>query len=483
MVQKLRFKKFMKEFIKLKVQRYKNISKSMRFFLVAGIISIVLSGCVGSLASDVTPPPDYKPTRLISTVDPSDTADLFPLLPPDPFAGQEIYIEKCAPCHGVSGMGDGSQAAKLPEPPPPLGKLEYSRRVSPAYWFQSVTQGNIEKFMPGFGPSLSDRQRWDVVAYLLNLSTDVDMINNGRRQFVENCQKCHGEKATGVAGKAPTLDREVILQKSLDDLSVIISQGKGKMPAVGENFTETQQVETAAYIRSLVFADQSSPPNDVQTAIPTVNPVGKPQASSTEEKDLVIAGKVVNGSGVTPSKGIQVDITGYDEMQAAYTATQKTDADGSFSFSSVPAAVDRVYIISAIYKGIVYSSDLIKPDNADSLKNQVITVYETSTEVSQIRADRLHLFFEFPDLNVVQVVQMYVLNNPTNYLIAAEKPGVPIINFSLPEGATNLEFQSGKLGQRYILTADGLVIRREYPPVREPRFCSLTICRTKQICI
>jgi hypothetical protein len=228
--------------------------------------------------------------------------------------------------------------------------------------------------------------------------------------------------------------------------------------------TETQQLELAAYIRSLVFAEQSSPSSALQTAVPTVIQVESSQPSYSENTDLVIAGKVVNGSGIALSQGLQVDITGYDEMQTAFTATQQTEDDGSFSFSNVPSVNGRVYLIAAHYKGFTYSSDLIYPDKPDSVKNQIITVYETSTDISQVRADRLHLFFEFPDSNTIQVVQMFVLNNPTNYLIAADKPGIPVINFPLPAGASNLEFQGGKLGERFIKTGDGFGDTQGLPP-------------------
>jgi hypothetical protein len=98
------------------------------------------------------------------------------------------------------------------------------------------------------------------------------------------------------------------------------------------------------------------------------------------------------------------------------------------------------------------------------LQTQIITVYETSTETTMLRADRLHLFFDFQKPGVVQIVQMYVINNPTNYLIISNKPGSPVLKFELPEGASNLEFQNGQIGDRFILTPEGFGDTQGIPP-------------------
>jgi hypothetical protein len=72
-----------------------------------------------------------------------------------------------------------------------------------------------------------------------------------------------------------------------------------------------------------------------------------------------------------------------------------------------------------------------------------------------LKADRLHLFLEFLDDRTVRVIELYVMSNPTNMTIVPAGEGQPTISFKLPEGATNLQFQDGELGGRYIQTADG----------------------------
>jgi hypothetical protein len=48
------------------------------------------------------------------------------------------------------------------------------------------------------------------------------------------------------------------------------------------------------------------------------------------------------------------------------------------------------------------------------------------------------------------VVEVFVISNPTDTAIVAAEPGGPVASFLLPEGATDLQFQDGVLGGRYL---------------------------------
>ncbi len=52
------------------------------------------------------------------------------------------------------------------------------------------------------------------------------------------------------------------------------------------------------------------------------------------------------------------------------------------------------------------------------------------------------------------MIELYVISNPTNKVIVSDS-GKPILSFKLPADATNLQFESGALGQRYTQTANG----------------------------
>ncbi|MGW8251213.1 MAG: c-type cytochrome, partial [Anaerolineales bacterium] len=128
------------------------------------LLTITLAGCSFSLAEDITPPPGAVQAPVSQTEPPPVNGPLYPLVPPNSENGAAIYAEKCAPCHGQTGLGDGPRSAQLPNPVTAIGSAEVARQATPARWYTQVTQGNLERFMPPFS-SLSDRERWDVVAY------------------------------------------------------------------------------------------------------------------------------------------------------------------------------------------------------------------------------------------------------------------------------------------------------------------------------
>ncbi|HET9906184.1 MAG TPA: c-type cytochrome, partial [Anaerolineales bacterium] len=146
--------------------------------------TILLSACNFTLAEDITPPPNYiSPT-------PAPTLALFPAEMPNTETGAAIYVEKCAPCHGETGMGDGPQGIQLQGVTvPAFGLPEVARPASLARWYTTVTRGNIERFMPPFA-SLSDQERWDVVAYAMTFHSTQEEIERGKALFEENCSNC-----------------------------------------------------------------------------------------------------------------------------------------------------------------------------------------------------------------------------------------------------------------------------------------------------
>ena len=57
-----------------------------------------------------------------------------------------IYAEKCAPCHGDRGLGDGPDAARLPNPVAAIGSPEVARKSIPAEWARIIRDGKMDRF-------------------------------------------------------------------------------------------------------------------------------------------------------------------------------------------------------------------------------------------------------------------------------------------------------------------------------------------------
>jgi LPXTG-motif cell wall-anchored protein len=430
-------------------------------------IAVWLSGCNFSLAADVTPPPGYQPPLTTQDSAEATSGPLYPLIPPDPVKGQAIYVENCAPCHGAAGLGDGPRANELPNPIQPIGKPELARQSSPAAWFKIISQGNMERFMPAF-TSLTDRQRWDVVAYLYDLSASAEGIAQGAAIYQASCVKCHGANGEGngpaATGKMPNFtDQESMASKSAAVLFQSISNGvQPGMEGYAGALSEGERWALTDYLRSLTFATSTVAHAAPATSIPgqptpvngTVPLTGTAIVTDTTGTGAV-QGAVLTASGVAAPAGVAVNIHAFDQMTLVYTATTQLKADGTYRFDSVQVKKDWAFLATIDYSGVVYSSQLTTAKQDGETIEMPIQVYETTSDASALLVDRLHFFFEFLDQNTVRVVELYVISNPGNKTVVASAPGQPVLTFTLPAGAANLQFQEGELGGRFIKTDNG----------------------------
>ncbi|HLA98873.1 MAG TPA: c-type cytochrome [Anaerolineales bacterium] len=448
------------------------MSRYQYFFV---LIALLLSACSISLAEDITPPPGSEVRPAQQAQPAAVSGPLYPLVPPNPQAGQAIYTEKCAPCHGARGLGDGPQAAQLPNPPAPLGAPDFARQATPARWYTQVTQGNLERFMPPFD-SLSDRERWDVVAYAFSLSVSQELIEQGEALYQANCAGCHGELGKGDGPEAATLgtaltdlsSQAFMAEKSGQDLFQAITQGvEPDMPAFAEKLTEGERWSLATYLRSLTFAAPGEAPLTAQggpASGSTPVPLGEitPTVAITITQELtssleagVVNGNVVNASGGEVPDDLVLTLYAFDSMQVVFTQTVTIGPDEKFTFEPVEMLPQRAFLVTTEYNGNTYGSDIGVVRSEETSLSLPILIYETTTDASILRVDRLHLFFEFIDSQRMRVIELYIMSNPSDKALVAEAEGQPVVRFILPEGATNLEFQDGALGDRFIQTEDG----------------------------
>ena len=198
-----------------------------RFAIILILTAVLLSACNFTLASDITPPPDYKSPTPKPTL-----GALFPAEPPSPQDAAAIYMEKCAPCHGDEGRGDGPQGLQLSVKVPAFGLPSVGRAAIPSNYFTIVSQGRIENFMPPFSGSLNEQQRWDVVAYALSLHTSAEELAQGKTLYETNCTKCHGADGSTIA-KVNLSDQQFMAKRSEQDLFNAMTNGvPDVMPAL-----------------------------------------------------------------------------------------------------------------------------------------------------------------------------------------------------------------------------------------------------------
>jgi mono/diheme cytochrome c family protein len=439
------------------------------------MVSMALGAC--SLAGDITPPPGLATAQAQGLgLSPTAVPLTVPQRAPDLAAGQAIYADKCAPCHGEAGDGRGPQASTLPNPPTALGEALVAQSAIPEAWFAIVTEGRIESFMPGFA-SLNDDQRWDVVGYALSLGQAADQVDVGRRLYQRECAECHGELGRGT-GDLPDLSASDFLAgRSLLALYGAITEGVGQvMPGYAETLSDDARWALAAYVRTLGLTQSSPVPTASSVPVgeaPT--PTGEEIATAIETAVVAtvttesatgqgrITGLVSNGTaGVGVPAGLELTLHGFDGDQEALTVSQPVEAGGAFIFDGLESAEGRVYVVTADYKDVLYASEIGSLPAAGTELELPVMVFEPTQETEAVEVSRLHMVFDFPTDDLVQVVELWLLSNLADRTVYDGETGA--IEVALPEGATGLSLDGGTVGDRFELTPDGFRDRRELVP-------------------
>lgn len=395
--------------------------KRFGFVLLAG--ALVLSACEFSLAGDITPPP--------ATLTPAQgsTAPVvqYPGATPDIERGAAIFAQDCSACHGVSGLGDGPQAAELPFPPAPIGDDEFAGLHSPEEWFQVLSAGRLERFMPPFSGLLDVQQRWDTLAYVFSLGLDPEFIDVGEQLYVD-----HRDEIQRVLP-----EEDNYLDLSLQDIISIVE------PSV-PSLSSAQLIALASYIqaRSLGFAGAE------QGA-----PVEEPSTGETDTETFT--GQVIDGTDGELPGDLSATLSAYDHDQLVFTATISVDASGRFAFANVPLAPGRFYFVQVDYLGLRYFSEFITVEENGTEFAEPITIYETTSDTSQLAVETLQLVFEFHEPGLVRVVERVQITNLGDRAVVPSADGDPVLRFSLPAAASALVFEEGALGERYFALEDG----------------------------
>jgi mono/diheme cytochrome c family protein len=442
-------------------------------FIVA---TFTISACDFTLAEDITPPPNYVSPTPEPTLGP-----LYPAQAPDVDKGAAIYAEKCAPCHGETGMGDGRQGIQLNVTVPAFGLSEVARPASLAKWYAMVTRGNIERFMPPF-LSLSDQERWDVAAYAMTLHTTREELALGKELFETNCANCSTDFFR---------DQSKMSALSEVDLARIIKEGNDKVKAFGENLNEDEVWLVAAYLRTLslavpfvVSASSSLTPTEPIPASQTSaaaerTPPSTAQAAVTNEATVIaqpgfgtVHGSVENKTGLKLSPNQKVTLRGFDHSTDPNTNPKEVlsldgtlNADGIFDFEDIEMPKGRIFMAQIVYEGITLQSDFaVVEEGNTSLNLSPIKLYGTTDDPSSLVIDEARIFFDYTE-NEIQVFSVYSFRNQTDKIIAVPlKGGLEIPFLKSPQDAQVQGFEPMQDSQPFTSAGNTLA----FPPNEKP---------------
>jgi mono/diheme cytochrome c family protein len=439
------------------------------FVIVPGLILVLLAGC--SLAEDITPPPALatqqaampqatavRPQMTSQAADVTDVElDLVPSRGPDPSSGRLIYAESCSPCHGPEGLGDGEMAGNLEVPVPQLGDPAIADEAVPAEWYQVVTLGRMDRFMPPFR-SLSDAQRWDVVAYALSLSTKQDQIQNGSELYQEGCVVCHGEEGRGGEYDIDITSPRSFSALSLDAIAAVIESGKGDMPAFGEIYNEADQLALAAYVRTLSYR------GDVTQELA----LEQRQATDTEGSAGSLQVAVSNGTdGASVPEGLEVQIVAFDGDVQTVDQLVAIDDDGIAELGDLDIVPGRIFGAITEYQGVQYFSSAGHMLEEDPSLDLDLTIFETTPDIEPVLVDRLHVIFDFAVDGIVEVSELWLVSNSGDRTVV-QSAGLNAMPIELPDGFSELRFGDELLASQVTPTEEGFVYNEPIRPGEQP---------------
>jgi hypothetical protein len=200
---------------------------------------------------------------------------------------------------------------------------------------------------------------------------------------------------------------------------------------------------------------QGAYPAPVEGQAAEAYPAPAEAATPAEASIGTVNVQLVNGSGEEVPSDTEVILYWVDDMTEVFSRTLTTGVDGVYEFTGIEMPAGRFFQAEAVYEGGTYTSEIASADPSVTEIDMQVTVYDTTTDTSSLTIDSAHILFDFTDPSNVQVIEVLIISNPTNQSVVAAEEGSPVMEFSLPAGVTNLQFQDGALGGRYLETPGG----------------------------
>lgn len=401
--------------------------------------ALLLAGLLVTTAQAA--PPDQSPTPVLSSG---------PVQMPSAVRGEVLWAENCAPCHGVSGRGDGptAQSPQMADnPPPDFADRAAARQRSLADMFVVTREGRMDRLMPPWGGRLSDDQIWDAVAYAQTFATSPSEISAGEAIYRENCLECHAADGSGAVPGAPDFtDVATMAAKSPQMLFDVVSEGREQMPAFAEQgntrpasagdrvLSEEERWQVVDYVRSFSYAPISF--------------------------DGIIAGQVRNASTGQAVGNVELKLRRWQGQSELPPLTAQADADGSFRFEGLDTRSQAFYRPEVFYNGVSFPADFVNFEPDTTQLSLPLSIYETTTSDEAITIERFHFIVLGDQPGFFSVLELYQFSNNGDraYIGSVNEQGVrETVRMALPAGAHSLFLQTGTLGVDFLETDEELV--------------------------
>jgi len=368
-----------------------------------------------------------------------------PITPPSLVRGAALWSENCAPCHGITGRGDGPTAAALEFPPTNFADPMAARTRTLAEMFEVTRNGRMDRFMPPWQARLSEQEMWDVAAYAQSLSVSRADLEAGAAVYAESCAECHGEvgQAAEIDLSQPALLVDVSQETLFDTL-----RADTDVHASLANLPDEALAQSLAFVRTFSL---ELPALDGEVS-------GYVRNGTTGE---VLANTAVTLYALSPN----------GEIMQTYQTTSADD--GRFLFTDLDSAHTMSYALEGVYQGVTYTSPepvIFLPDLPEA--EQDLMVYETTDDPAVLSQRRLHRIMTFGP-GQIRMADVYVFGVTGDQAFVGQPAadGQPAtVKIGLPVEATNvasldesIRFEDGYyLSSRPIVPGEETLISVQY---------------------
>lgn len=367
---------------------------------------------------------------------------------PDLARGAAIFAERCAGCHGLDGAGAGELVAsgQVPAMPSFLDADEL-REVTPASWFDVITNGRIERLMPPWRDALSLAERWDVTLYSFSLRYPPEQREIGEALWNAHCADCHNDANARI-------DALMLANLSDADLDRLLTEGHAEAPALAESLEAEARWSLIAYTRSLLPAAD----------LPALAQV--PAPSVTEEASTAVAaarlgaigGQITNGTaGAALPGSLLVRLFAFDENFVPQRYETLSDEAGAFRFDDAPLQPGYAYAVGVEYGERLFLSDFVRAAPGATALALPVTIYERTADPSAIRIVELRGQIT-PVSGGVEIVQFVRFQNDNDRIFSTDTELADglfaSVELPLPRGAQPLRIDD----------EDDRLIARAEPP-------------------